>query len=89
MIARRYLILKDKKYRNRYSSAYKKNAILKIKLFISSPLKKIRIKRKIQRYETKASRIRNYCLLTGKARSVYQDFRLSRHMVRKLANSGD
>jgi small subunit ribosomal protein S14 len=34
-------------------------------------------------------RIRNFCTLTGKARSVYRDFRLSRHQIRRLALKGD
>lgn len=89
MVAKKYLILKDKKHRNNYLNSCKKGMNLKIKLFTSNYLQKFRIKKKILHTEVKSSRIRNYCTITGKARSVYRDFRLSRHMVRKLANSGD
>ncbi|MDR2411984.1 MAG: 30S ribosomal protein S14 [Holosporales bacterium] len=35
-----------------------------------------------------ASRMRNRCLLTGRARGVYRKFRLSRLMFREMASAG-
>ncbi|HEV7282523.1 MAG TPA: 30S ribosomal protein S14 [Pirellulaceae bacterium] len=34
------------------------------------------------------TRYRNLCKLTGRSRSYYRKFGLSRHMLRKLANEG-
>ena len=33
-------------------------------------------------------RVRNRCMLTGRPRAVYREFRLSRHMFRELALAG-
>jgi len=33
-------------------------------------------------------RVKNRCILSGRGRAIYKDFRLSRHMFRKLALEG-
>lgn len=38
--------------------------------------------------DSSISRIRNRCLLTGRARSVYSDFQLTRMKLRELASFG-
>lgn len=38
--------------------------------------------------DSAATRVRNRCMLTGRPRAVYREFRLSRHMFRQLASEG-
>jgi small subunit ribosomal protein S14 len=91
MVARNYLIIKDKKRRNFYKLWEKKKNVLKYKLHTADNFRKIRLAKRIfsSPRDSSKARIRNHCILTGKARSVYKYFRLSRHQLRSLAQSGD
>lgn len=48
------------------------------------------IQKKLTKLSKNASkvRIKNRCIITGRSKSVYKDFRLSRFMFRELALSG-
>ena len=87
------LLHKDKKRRKLYSKYEKQKYILK---YIQNNLnlnKTIRIKA----YEklislprdSSITRVRNRCVLTNRPRAVYQKFKFSRLMFRKLALQGE
>ena len=52
--------------------------------------KKLVIHTKLQKLPRDSDRVRlkNRCWKTGRARSVFRDFGLCRHMVREMANEG-
>ena len=52
--------------------------------------KKLVIHTKLQKLPRDSARVRlkNRCWKTGRARSVFRDFGLCRHMVREMANEG-
>jgi small subunit ribosomal protein S14 len=60
------------------------------KEFLGSPSlrERIQIHNKIQKLprNSVASRIRSRCQISGRSRSYYRDFGLSRHFLRSLAN---
>lgn len=87
------LIEKDKKRRYLYAHYEKKYLILK---YLSQNLNlPIKIRHKAQEKLSQLplhgarTRIRNRCVLTGRGRSVYKKFRLSRLMLRQLALQGE
>ena len=87
------LLHKDKKRRKLYIQYEKKKIILK---YIQNNLnlnKAIRAKayeklRSLPR-DSSITRVRNRCVLTNRPRAVYQKFKFSRLMFRKLALQGE
>lgn len=51
---------------------------------------KLEIQRKLQQLPRNSSpvRLRNRCLITGRARGYFKDFGLSRHVLREMAHQG-
>lgn len=85
-------IKKNINQRNSFKNYEKKRLILKS---ITNNLqfeKKIRwkIQKKLLNFSNNSSmtRIKNRCILTGRSRSVYRFFKLSRIQLRKLASEG-
>jgi ribosomal protein S14 len=67
---------------------------LAIKILINNLLLKRKKRRKIQQHFlsfpkiSSLSRIKNLCILTGRPKSVYRFFKISRLQFRKLASKG-
>jgi ribosomal protein S14 len=87
------LIEKDKKRRYLYANYEKKYLILKyLTQNINLPLQvRQKAQEKLSNLPLHGSkvRLRNRCVLTGRGRSVYKKFRLSRLMFRQLALQGE
>jgi ribosomal protein S14 len=87
------LIIKDKDTRLRYSKI--DHFRTSLKYIIMSDLynyktRKVANKKLIRlcRGNAKITKINNYCIISGRSKSVYKDFRLSRIKFRELARSG-
>lgn len=87
------LIIKDRKARRRYAS----NAIFRRALqyichsdFYSSNVRLAASHRlsSLSKKRAKKTRFLNCCILSGRSKAVYKDFRLSRVMFRNLAHEG-
>ena len=87
------LIEKDKKRRYLYANNEKKYLILKYLINNLNLSKNIRQEAQIKLSNLPLAgtyvRIGNRCILTGRNRSVYKKFRLSRLMLRELALNGE
>ena len=79
---RRKLFLKNEQKRVEYKSFLKNSSI--------SQLEKREFLKKLNKLSRNSSkvRIRNRCILTGRGRSVYSKYRLSRIRFRELASQG-
>lgn len=72
---------------------FEKNRLV-LKILISNLLLKKKKRRKIQQHFfafpkiSSLSRIKNLCILTGRPRSIYRFFKISRLQFRKLASKG-
>jgi small subunit ribosomal protein S14 len=89
---RGYLVHKDAKRRKQFANYEQKKKKLKyLILNTKNMIKKTKLLIQLRKMpkDSSITRMRNYCILTGKARSVYRDFRLSRHQIRRLASQGD
>nr|YP_009105064.1 ribosomal protein S14 [Stichococcus bacillaris]YP_009105089.1 ribosomal protein S14 [Stichococcus bacillaris]AIT93694.1 ribosomal protein S14 [Stichococcus bacillaris]AIT93713.1 ribosomal protein S14 [Stichococcus bacillaris] len=55
-----------------------------------STQQKVNLNRKLQQFPRDSSpvRLRNRCLITGRARGYFKDFGLSRHVLREMAHQG-
>lgn len=87
------LIIKDRKARRRYASS----AIIRraLKYICHSDFYTLSIRREayrklsiLSKKRAKKTRFVNCCILSGRSKAVYKDFRLSRIMFRKLAHEG-
>lgn len=85
-------IKKDKKNRNLFLNLEIKKIILKsllynikysffFKIYFDFKFKKFSYKSSIAKY-------RKYCILLGNSRSIFQRFKLSRHILKKYASNG-
>lgn len=87
------LIEKDKKRRYLYAINEKKYFVLKYIINNLNLSKKIRqeAQNNLMNLSLHGNRVRigNRCIITGRNRSVYKKFKLSRLMLRKLALSGE
>lgn len=87
------LIIKDKGTRLKYSKIDHFRASLKYIIMsdlYSYKTRKVANKKLIHlcRGNAKITKINNYCIISGRSKSVYKDFRLSRIKFRELARSG-
>lgn len=87
------LIIKDKSLRIKYSKIDSFRASLKYIVMSDLYSQKVRkiANRKLVRLcrgNAKITKINNYCIISGRSKSVYKDFRLSRIKFRELARSG-
>jgi ribosomal protein S14 len=92
MLLKNKYILKDRKNRIHFSKKEKKRLILKYILDHSNKLimnqrKKISFQLFLFKNCSK-TKLQNRCLLTGRKRSVYRDFRLSRIKLKEMSNKG-
>lgn len=81
-------ITRDKKRRHLFNEYEEKRLALKILQRLNPS--DVRIQQSMADLPTNSSktRIRNRCILTGRARSVWRTFRVSRIQLRKLALEG-
>ncbi|NNC47447.1 MAG: 30S ribosomal protein S14 [Sphingomonas sp.] len=80
---------KRKKLAKQYASKYEKlKAIANDKSLDDSERLMARLKMAELPRNANPTRIRNRCELTGRSRGYYRKFRLSRIMLRELANKG-
>lgn len=91
-MAREYLLNKDKKRRYLFNLFEKRKNFLKAFIYLLPNNSKAKGKyvqelRSLPR-DSSISRIKNFCILTGKGRSVYRQFHLSRHQFREKALYG-
>jgi ribosomal protein S14 len=85
---RKYLTIKDKKHRRQFQRIEKKRRWQQICNRNTTSLdEQRRLVYEVQRLPK--FRTKNFCILTGKGRSVYRFFHLSRHMLRKHAGFGN
>lgn len=90
-MAKKSIIEREKKRQKLVIKYLKKRNDLKLQMKKSSFLEeKLTIQRKLQQLPRNSSpvRLRNRCLITGRARGYYKDFGLSRHVLREMAHQG-
>lgn len=81
-------VTRDKKRRLLFKEYEEKRLALKILQRVNPQDKKIQQGLNELPYNSSRTRIRNRCILTGRARSVWRVFRISRIQLRKLALEG-
>jgi len=88
----KYIVEKDKKRRELFRKNELKRNYLKAIINNSSISghTKLNAMLKLTRMPKDSSvvRVKNRCIITGRARSVYRDFKISRIILRKYAHSG-
>lgn len=86
----KYQFSKDKRKRICTKKQELKRLVLKYRMRQSRFQKKWFIHASLSKYLSKGSktRFKNRCLLTGRGRSVYRPFRLSRIVLRELVSLG-
>lgn len=88
----KYLINKDKKRRNLFKKYELKRLYLKYIIYNNNILKHIRINAMILLNklpkDSSSVRIHNRCIITGRSRSIYRDFKISRIILRNYAHNG-
>lgn len=88
----KYLIKKDTKRRNIFKKYELKRQYLKYILYNNIISKEVRINAMIllNRLPKDSSgiRIHNRCVVTGRPKAVYRDFKISRILLRDYANNG-
>nr|YP_009413643.1 ribosomal protein S14 [Monotropsis odorata]ASN79015.1 ribosomal protein S14 [Monotropsis odorata] len=79
---------KKKKLEQKYHliRRYLKKEISKVKLLNDEQWKKIHGKLQSPPRNSSPTRLRRRCFVTGRARSNYRDFGLSRHTLREMVN---
>jgi small subunit ribosomal protein S14 len=90
-MAKQSMIQREKKRENLCQKYSRKRDTLKIMLKDTQTYSsKIDIYKKLQRLpkNSAAARKRNRCWATGRSRSFYRDFGLSRHVLREMAHEG-
>jgi small subunit ribosomal protein S14 len=87
------LVIKDKSIRLKYAKIDPFRASLKY--IVMSDLYSYKTRReanmglvRLCRKNAKITKVSNYCVISGRSKSVYKDFRLSRIKFRELARSG-
>jgi len=87
------LIIKDKSIRLKYAKIDPFRSSLKY--IVMSDLYSYKTRReanrrlvRLCRKNAKITKVSNYCVISGRSKSVYKDFRLSRIKFRELARSG-
>jgi ribosomal protein S14 len=87
-----YRRAKDKNFRNCYNYFEKKKKIYKFFLYntVFSKRRKLQVSKNFFLIHKNASitKIRNRCIISGRARSVFRDFKLSRTFFKRYANKG-
>jgi small subunit ribosomal protein S14 len=88
----KYLIIKDKKRRNLFKKYEIKRKYLKYIINNKNIIKYIRINAmlKINKLPKDSSKIRikNRCIITGRPKSIYRKFKMSRISLRNFAHNG-
>jgi small subunit ribosomal protein S14 len=88
----KYLINKDTIKRNTFKKYELKRLYLKYIIYNNNIKKKIRINAMLllNKFPKNSSyiRIKNRCIITGRSKSVYRDFKVSRMILRNLAHNG-
>nr|AIT93524.1 ribosomal protein S14 [Prasiolopsis sp. SAG 84.81] len=90
-MAKKSIIEREKKRQRLVIKYLQKRYTLKIKMQKAEFLQeKLEIQRKLQQLPRNSSpvRLRNRCLITGRARGYFKDFGLSRHVLREMAHQG-
>lgn len=90
-MAKKSIIEREKKRQRLVIKYLKKRYTLKAEIKQSEFLQeKLAIQRKLQKLPRNSSpvRLRNRCLITGRARGYFKDFGLSRHVLREMAHQG-
>ena len=90
-MAKKSIIEREKKRQKLVIQYLKKRYNLKCEMKQTSFLEeKLHIQRKLQNLPRNSSpvRLRNRCMITGRARGYYNDFGLSRHVLREMAHEG-
>ena len=86
----RYRVLKSFKYILKYDynlkTVFYNRIILKNDYFFLNLYKYSKLRNSIN--NTSICKIRNRCIINGKSRSVYNKYRLSRHMFKYYASNG-
>lgn len=88
----KYIIRKDKKKRDLFKRYEIKRKYLKYVVSNDRVTKHIRINAMLQLNKLPRSsarvRIRNRCVITGRSKSIYRTFRMSRLSLRNFAHNG-
>jgi small subunit ribosomal protein S14 len=90
-MAKKSIIEREKKRQKLVIKYLQKRYNLKCEMKQTSFLEeKLHIQRKLQNLPRNSSpvRLRNRCMITGRARGYYNDFGLSRHVLREMAHEG-
>lgn len=90
-MAKTSIIEREKKRQQLVIKYLPKRYLLKKQMRKAESLQeKLEIQRKLQQLPRNSSpvRLRNRCLLTGRARGYFKDFGLSRHVLREMAHQG-
>lgn len=85
------MIQREKKREHLIKKYSEKRAVIKTELnLIRSYNDKIPLLKQLQKFPRNSapSRHRNRCWVTGRSRSFYKDFGLSRHVLREMAHEG-
>lgn len=88
----KYLIKKDNKRRNIFKKFELKRLYLKYIIYNNSISKEVRTNAMILLNKlpknSSSIRIHNRCVITGRPKAIYRDFRLSRMILRDYAHNG-
>ena len=90
-MAKKSIIEREKKRQQLVIKYLQKRHYLKIRMKKAEFLQeKLEIQRELQKLPRNSSpvRLRNRCLITGRARGYFKDFGLSRHVLREMAHQG-
>ena len=90
-MAKKSIIEREKKRQRLVIKYLQKRCMLKNQIRQTEFLQeKLEIQKKLQQLPRNSSpvRLRNRCLITGRARGYYKDFGLSRHVLREMAHQG-
>ena len=90
-MAKKSIIEREKKRQRLVIKYLQKRCMLKTQIKKTEFLQeKLDIQRKLQQLPRNSSpvRLRNRCLITGRARGYFKDFGLSRHVLREMAHQG-
>lgn len=86
----KYLVAKDKKTRINYNKFEKKRLLLKA--IANNQFLDISIQHKVTRYflniQGYKSKIKNYCLITARARGILRGYNISRMLFKQYASHG-
>jgi ribosomal protein S14 len=84
---RRYF--KDSKRRNEYKTVEIFQRVIKVlTLYNNEFLIKILVKKGVFKLSEFRTKIKNYCVISGRSKSIYRKFKISRIMLRTLGSKG-